>query len=102
MISPGGGFDQLEVTIGRVLRIGTRLSTVCLAAGLTLAIAGVAGGVARALLGAGLLILLATPGARVVVSVVGYVKVRDWLFVALTSIVLLGLAASVAAAFWGP
>jgi uncharacterized membrane protein len=44
-------------------------------------------------------ILLATPAARVIVSVVEYVRERDWLFVALTLAVLLGLAASVWAAF---
>jgi len=45
-------------------------------------------------------ILLATPAARVVISVAEYARERDWLFVALTSIVLLTLAGSIAVAFW--
>ena len=47
-----------------------------------------------------IVILLATPAARVVISVVEYVRERDWLFVALTLIVLLTLAGSVVVAFW--
>jgi uncharacterized membrane protein len=37
----------------------------------------------------------------VIVSVVGYAREGDWLFVALTLTVLLALAGSVVAAFWG-
>lgn len=92
---------HLELTIGRVLRLGTAASSTCLAAGLSLMIFGLGGALARVLLPVGLIILLATPAARVVVSVAEYVKERDWLFVALTLTVLLGIAASVAAAFWG-
>ena len=47
------------------------MSSVCLAAGLLLTIAGTGGGLAGVLLPAGLFILIATPAARVVVSVVG-------------------------------
>ena len=47
-----------------------------------------------------IVILLATPAARVVISVAEYVRERDWLFVALTLIVLLTLAGSVVVAFW--
>ena len=51
------------------------------------------------LLTGGLLVLLLTPVARVVVSVVGYLGERDWWFVLYTSIVLalLWQAACVAA-----
>ena len=90
----------LERSIGRVLRLGTVMSSVCLAAGLLLTIVGMGGGLAGALLAAGLLILIATPAARVIVSVVGYAREGDWLFVALTLTVLLALAGSVVAAFW--
>ena len=54
---------------------------------------------AQALLTAGLLVLLLTPVARVVVSVVGYLGERDWWFVLYTSIVLALLIASFVAAF---
>jgi len=91
--------EHLELIIGRVLRLGTATSSTCFAAGLSLMILDRGGSLARVLLPAGLIILLATPAARVVVSVVEYVRERDWLFVALTLAVLLGLAASVWAAF---
>ena len=91
---------HLERAIGRVLRLGTVTSSVCLAAGLLLTMAGKGGSLAAVLLPAGLLILIATPAARVIVSVVGYARERDWLFVALTLTVLLALAGSVVAAFW--
>jgi uncharacterized membrane protein len=92
---------HLELMIGRVLRLGTATSSTCFAAGFSLMILGRGGALARVLLPAGLIILLATPAARVIVSVVEYVRARDWLFVALTLTVLVALAASVVAAFWG-
>lgn len=92
---------HLELIIGKVLRLGTATSSTCFAAGLSLMILGRGDGLARVLLPAGLIILLATPATRVIVSVVEYARERDWLFVALTLTVLLALAASVVAAFWG-
>jgi uncharacterized membrane protein len=102
-VRPPDGRDagRLELAIGRVLRLGTRTSSACFAAGLFLMIIGRGGTLARVLLPAGLFILLATPAARVIVSVVEYMRERDWLFVALTLTVLLALVASVVAAFWG-
>jgi uncharacterized membrane protein len=91
----------LELTIGRVLRVGIATSSICLAVGLGLTLIGQAGSLARVALSSGLIILLATPVARVIVSVVEYIRERDWLFVALTLTVLLALLASVVAAFWG-
>ena len=100
---PPAGRDagSLELAIGRVLRIGIVASSVCLAAGLLLTLAGQGGSVAHVVLTSGLVILLATPTARVVVSVVEYARERDWLFVALTLTVLLALVGSVVLAFWG-
>ena len=92
---------HLELIIGKVLRLGTATSSTCFAAGLSLMILGRGDGLARVLLPAGLIILLATPTTRVIVSVVEYVRERDWVFVALTLTVLLALAASLVAAFWG-
>ncbi|HXD21009.1 MAG TPA: DUF1634 domain-containing protein [Vicinamibacterales bacterium] len=91
--------NRLEHAIGVVLRVGTVASSSLLAAGLVLALAGYRDAVARALLEVGLVILLATPATRVVVSVVEYVRERDWTFVVLTLVVLLALGASVAAAY---
>lgn len=97
---PGTG--NLERLIGRVLRLGTVTSSVCLACGLILTLVGYTGGLVRFLPPTGIVILLATPAARVMVSVVEYIRERDWSFVALTLIVLLALVGSVVAAFWGP
>ena len=94
------GLTGLELTIGRVLRLGVGASSVLLAAGLLLTLAHEADGFARIVLTAAIVILLATPAARVVISVAEYVRERDWLFAALTSIVLLTLAGSVVVAFW--
>jgi uncharacterized membrane protein len=43
---------------------------------------------ARGLIQLGLLLLIATPIARVVFSVVGFARQRDWLYVAITLVVL--------------
>ncbi len=90
----------LETEIGKLLHVGVVTSTTLLAAGVLLSISGAADRIAQLLLAAAILILLATPAARVVVSIAGYVRDRDWLFVTLTMIVLLTLAGSVVAAFW--
>ena len=91
---------RLEVMIGGVLQFGTVASSALFAVGLVMTLAGYRSELARLLLEAGLMILIATPAARVVVSVIEYVREQDWLFVALTLVVLLALGASVVAAFW--
>jgi uncharacterized membrane protein len=88
---------RLERTIGAVLRIGVGVSTLCFGAGLVLTFAG-DGLVANLLLQLGIVVLLATPVARVLVSVVEYVQQRDWTFTALTIIVLVELTAGALAA----
>jgi len=90
---------RLEHLVGEVLRFGTIASSVLFAAGLVMALSGIQTDIATRILEAALVILLATPAARVVVSVIEYIRERDWLFVTLTLIVLLALAASVAAAY---
>jgi uncharacterized membrane protein len=96
------GISALELTIGRVLRVGVGASSVLLATGLLLTLVDAADRVSRMVLATALVILLATPAARVMISVAEYVRERDWLFVALTLIVLITLAGSVVVAFWGP
>jgi uncharacterized membrane protein len=90
---------RLESAIGHVLRIGTVASSTLFAVGLLMALAGVQVNTARVMLTAGLVMLLATPVARVVVSVIEYVREGDWIFVLLTLIVLLALAGSVLVAY---
>ena len=88
---------RLERVIGRVLRGGVVASSLCLTAGLVLSLTGVEPA-ATLLLNAGIIVLLATPVSRVVVSTVEYAVERDWPFAALTFIVLLELVASAVAA----
>jgi uncharacterized membrane protein len=95
------GDRRLELAVGRVLRFGVVTSSICLGLGLVLGLGVPESGLARKLMTTGLLLLLATPAARVVVSVIDYVRERDWLFATLTVIVLLELAASVIAAMSG-
>jgi uncharacterized membrane protein len=90
--------DRMEAAIGRVLRIGVTASSICLGMGLALTLAGEPGTAANVLLTIGLVILMATPAGRVVISVVEYAIERDWFFVAMTTIVLLELLGSVYAA----
>jgi uncharacterized membrane protein len=87
-----GSVNRLERIIGFVLRAGVRTSSACLAAGLVLSIYG-ENRAAGLLLQAGVIILITTPVARVVVSIVEYAHERDWTFVLLTAIVLLELVA---------
>lgn len=89
--------SDLEHRIGRVLTIGVRTSALFLAAGLALSFAG-ATWVAAWLMTAGLLLLMATPVARVATSMIEYLRHRDWTFSILTAIVLLELCAGVVAA----
>ena len=84
----------LERVIGRVLRAGVMASSVALTVGLVLALVHGQGGVASVLLSAGIVVLLGTPVARVIVSIVQYASQRDWTFTLLTMIVLMELMAS--------
>ena len=91
----------LERAVGLVLRTGVMASSACLTVGVVLVlISGVEGGLAAILLRTGIIVLLATPVARVVVSTVQYIIMRDWTFAVLTTIVLVELMASVVAAFF--
>jgi uncharacterized membrane protein len=89
--------SRLEHTIGLVLRVGVVTSTMCLGMGLALSWLGFSAP-SLVLLQIGVIVLLTTPVARVLVSIVEYLQERDWTFVALTGIVLLELLASVVAA----
>ncbi len=91
----GRGLEQM---IGVVLRAGVIASSTCLSAGLVLAVLYGHGWVAGLLLNTGIVVLLLTPVARVVVSIVQYASDRDWLFTLLTAIVLVELLASAVAA----
>jgi uncharacterized membrane protein len=89
---------KLERIIRRILQIGVATSSVFLAIGLAWSFALPAATVGSPLMTIGLMILMATPVTRVAASVVEYAVERDWLFVALTSLVLLEIIAGVIAA----
>lgn len=76
-----------ERILGRVLGVGTHISTLLLALGLAYALID-PGAPALGLLHAGLVMLMATPVLRVAVSVIAFARRREWWFVACTSIVL--------------
>jgi uncharacterized membrane protein len=89
---------RLERIVGTTLRVGVRASTICLIAGLLLSLLVPQFSGGPTLMTVGLLILMSTPVARVVASVIEYAAERDWLFVVLTSLVLLEICAAVVAA----
>jgi len=93
--------DRLERWVGKILTAGVLASTGLLAAGLLLQLVGVGLGTAAALTNAGLIVLMATPVARVVVSVIEYSLERDWLFAMLTTTVLIILLASLVVSMQG-
>ena len=93
-----GSPSHLEQLVGRVLRAGVMASSACLVAGLLLSLVGGAATFASVLLQTGIVVLLATPVARVFVSIVEYALQRDWKFTLLTAIVLVELMASALAA----
>ena len=88
--------SRLENTIGLVLRAGVTASSIALAAGLALDLFNAPA--APWLLHVGIVMLLATPAARVIVSIAEYIRERDWTFATLTAIVLAELLASAVAA----
>jgi uncharacterized membrane protein len=85
--------SPLERIISRILRAGILASTVCFAAGLALWIAGRP--VAVQVLNAGLIVLMAVPIARILMSFVDAVRRRDRLLGSATALVLVILALTV-------
>jgi uncharacterized membrane protein len=92
---------RLERILGVVLRIGAVTSTSLLAVGLVLSLSSPSVPLGPLLMSAGLLILMATPVARVVASVIGYAAERDWTFLVLTATVLVILLSSLLVALNG-
>jgi uncharacterized membrane protein len=89
---------RLERSIAIVLRAGVIASSVCLAVGLALSLATGGAAASQLLLQIGIVVLLCTPVARVIISTIEYATAREWTFAALTAIVLLELVASGVAA----
>ena len=90
--------SRLEAHLGRLLLGGVLSSAGCLTSGLALTLTRSAASIANALLTTGLMILMATPILRVVVSLVEYIRMRDWFFVATTFAVLIVLFVTIGVA----
>jgi uncharacterized membrane protein len=86
--------ERLERWLGKILGVGAVSSTALLLAGLVLQLAGALPHAATVMTHAGLIVLIATPVARVVASVVDFTMSRDWTFTALTALVLVILLGS--------
>jgi hypothetical protein len=95
----GDRFERIERLLGRVLGVGAAASTGLLAVGLAAWMLGWRTTATARLFDAGLAVLMATPIARVVVSLAEWARERDWLFVATTLTVLAVLAGTIYAAF---
>ena len=82
--------ERIERILGTLLRAGVMLA----------ALVVIAGGVLSRpeVIGFGLVLLIATPVARVVFSVVAFTLERDWLYVGITLFVLAVLSYGLAAA----
>ena len=89
---------RLEQHLGRLLVTGVIVSAVLLAAGLALWLTIPDAPLSRWLLNGGLVVLMATPILRVFVSFVEYVRMKDWVFVATTILVLVELTVTVVVA----
>ena len=90
--------SRLERLIAFVLRAGVVISSTCLALGIVLSLTAPGGRAVDILLQTGIIVLICTPAARVVISTIEYVVQKDWRFATLTAIVLLELVASAVAA----
>jgi uncharacterized membrane protein len=85
---------RFETLLGRTLRLGVAFSTTLLAAGLILALTS-PGPLADLLLQGGLVVLMGTPMARVLISCAEYVRQRDWFFAVNAFAVVIVLAITI-------
>jgi uncharacterized membrane protein len=90
--------DRLETKLGRLLVIGVIVSAALLASGLVFWLWHPGAPPSSWLLNAGLIVLMATPIVRVIVSVAEYVRLREWFFVVVTLVVLAELTVTVGVA----
>ena len=86
--------ERLEIQVGRLLHAGVWIASGCLAAGLATWMALGPHRVANGFLTGGLVVLMLTPLARVIASLVAYIRLRDWFFATTTVLVLVVLLAA--------
>ena len=98
MTSPSDPLLRLEQHVGRLFAVGVAVSTSILAVGLALFLFVPDAPAGSRLLDAGLLVLMATPMLRVLLSVVEYVRMGDWFFAGTTLAVIAELSVTVLSA----
>jgi uncharacterized membrane protein len=86
--------DRLERRVGKLLEFGVMLSSASLAVGLLAWIVNHDSRASTIPLTAGLVALMLTPLARVVASLVTWIRLRDWFFVGTTVMVFVVLIAA--------
>jgi uncharacterized membrane protein len=98
MTTPPDPLARLESHVGRLFVVGVAVSAAALAIGLALFLVAPNAPATSRVLNAGLLVLMATPMLRVLLSVVEYVRMRDWFFAATTLAVMAELSVTVLSA----
>jgi len=86
--------ERLEVSLGRLLRAGIMSAAVLMTAGLVLWMANGPQTLATPSITTGVIILMITPLARVIASLIVYARMRDWFFLATTVAVFVVLVAA--------
>jgi uncharacterized membrane protein len=98
MTTDSDALARLESHVGRLFTVGVATSAAILAVGLALFLATPDTPATRHLLNAGLLVLMATPMLRVLLSIVEYVRMGDWFFAGITIAVVAELSVAVLSA----
>lgn len=86
--------EPIEMTLARLLRIGSFIAAVLIAAGIAFMLLG-REVLASHLITAGLIVLLATPIMRVVTAGLIFVREKDWRFACFCLVVVCALAAGI-------
>ena len=87
--------ERLETRLGRLLAIGVIASATLLTIGLALWLSNPQSPAALWLLNAGLMVLMAIPIMRVIVSFAEYLSTRQWFFAGVTLVVMVELSVTV-------
>lgn len=87
-MNDSNSLSTLETRLGRLFTLGLVVSALFLTAGLIIYLAAPDSTAAGVPLSTGLMALMATPLLRVIVSIVEYVRRREWFFVWTTLAVL--------------
>jgi uncharacterized membrane protein len=98
MNAPSDSLLKLEYHVGRLFTAGVAVSASLLAVGLALYLFLPDAPATGYMLDAGLLVLMATPMLRVLLSVVEYVRMGDWFFAGTTLAVIAELSVTVLSA----